>query len=100
MTSLIYCTDMEEMKSLGFVQLFKNPSYNNFVITADSGELFIERVFGKLIFKIKFNDIYYALPLIWENDWVRINTEHYSRYFKSEILKYYIDSFREANENK
>ena len=55
---------MEEMKSLGFVQLFKNPSYNNFVITADSGELFIERVFGKLIFKIKFNDIYYALPLI------------------------------------
>ena len=88
---------MEEMKSLGLVQLYRIAN-NKYVITTETGELFIDNVWGKFIFKIKYCETYYALPLIEKNNWVKLFTENGSRYFNSEVLKYYIDLYGDDKE--
>lgn len=87
------------MKSLGFVQLYIIIN-NNYVITSETSELFIDNVWGKFIFKIKYGETYYALPLIEKNNWMKLLTENGSRYFNSEVLKYYLDLYRDNNEKK
>lgn len=99
MTSLIYYTDMEEMISLGYIQLYKSNSYT-YLITEEKGELLIGNIWGKLIFKIRYEDTDYALPIIDTGIWSCLNTEHGSRYFKSEILKYYLNLYTNNHENK
>lgn len=90
---------MEEMKSLGYIQLYKSNSYS-YSVTEEKGELLLGNIMGKLIFKIRYEDTDYALPIIENGIWSCLKTEHGSRYFKTEILKYYLNLFTNGYENK
>lgn len=83
---------MEEMKSLGFVALFSR-SNNAYILTGETGELFVGTFLGKVIFKMKWKDMEFALPIIENNEWIRIHANGESKYIKSEILKYYMTLF-------
>lgn len=83
---------MEEMKSLGSIQLFSR-SNKIYILTEETGELLVSTFLEKVIFKMRWKDIEFALPINENNDWVGIHANGVSRYFRLDILKYYMNLF-------
>ena len=51
---------MEEMFSLGNVALWNDCSCNNASLTGEVAELFVTKVLGTVILKLKYRDVLYA----------------------------------------
>ena len=83
---------MEEIKSLGSVALFRING-NAYTLTEETGELFVGTILGKVIFKMKWKDMEFALPIIENKEWIQVHVNGESKYFKSEVLKYFMILF-------
>ena len=82
---------MEGMFSLGNVGLWRMASNGYMSLTGEVGELFITKILGTIILKLKYKDIVYAVSKRANEKHFRIQTSEGERLF-------YFDSFNELKE--
>ncbi len=69
------------MFSLGNVALWKCTSSNSRAITGDVGELFVTKVLGSIILKLKYENVVYAVSKAADDTAFEVNTSEGRRYF-------------------
>ena len=82
---------MEGMFSLGNVGLWRMASNGYMSLTGEVGELFITKILGTIILKLKYKDIVYAVSKRANEKHFRIQTSEGERLF-------YFDNFNELKE--
>ena len=82
---------MEGMFSLGNVGLWRMASNGYMSLTGEVGELFITKILGTIILKLKYKDVVYAVSKRANEKHFRIQTSEGERLF-------YFDSFNELKE--
>ena len=82
---------MEGMFSLGNVGLWRMASNGYMSLTGEVGELFITKILGTIILKLKYKDIVYAVSKNANEKHFRIQTSEGERLF-------YFDNFNELKE--
>lgn len=81
------------MYSLGNVALWQYASSNSKAPTGDVGELFLAKVLGIIILKLKYKDVVYAVSKsVSEKNYFIIQTLEGTRYF-------YFEDFDELKKN-
>ena len=83
--------DMEGMFSLGNVGLWRMASNGYMSLTGEVGELFITKILGTIILKLKYKDIVYAVSKNANERYFRVPTSEGGYFF-------YFDSFNELKE--
>ena len=82
---------MEDMFSLGNVGLWKYVTNSSWAPTGEVGELFITKILGTIILKLKYKDIVYAVSKNANERYFRVPTSEGGYFF-------YFDSFNELKE--
>ena len=82
---------MEDMFSLGNVGLWRMASNGYMSLTGEVGELFITKILGTIILKLKYKDIVYAVSKNANERYFRVPTSEGGYFF-------YFDSFNELKE--
>ncbi len=82
---------MEGMFSLGNVGLWRMASNGYMSLTGEVGELFITKILGTIILKLKYKDVVYAVSKRANEKHFRIQTSEGERLF-------YFDNFNELKE--
>lgn len=82
---------MEGMFSLGNVGLWKYVTNSSWAPTGEVGELFITKILGTIILKLKYKDIVYAVSKNANERYFRVPTSEGGYFF-------YFDSFNELKE--
>lgn len=82
---------MEDMFSLGNVGLWRMANNGYMSLTGEVGELFITKVLGTIIPKLKYKDVVYAVSKRANEKHFRIQTSEGERLF-------YFDNFNELKE--
>ena len=82
---------MEDMFSLGNVGLWKYVTNSSWALTGEVGELFITKILGTIILKLKYKDIVYAVSKNANERYFRVPTSEGGYFF-------YFDSFNELKE--
>lgn len=82
---------MEDMFSLGNVGLWRMASNGYMSLTGEVGELFITKILGTIILKLKYKDIVYAVSKNANKRYFRVPTSEGGYFF-------YFDSFNELKE--
>lgn len=82
---------MEDMFSLGNVGLWRMASNGYMSLTGEVGELFITKILGTIILKLKYKDIVYAVSKTQMKDILEYPTSEGGYFF-------YFDSFNELKE--
>lgn len=82
---------MEDMFSLGNVGLWRMASNGYMSLTGEVGELFITKILGTIILKLKYKDVVYAVSKRANEKHFRIQTSEGERLF-------YFDNFNELKE--
>ena len=82
---------MEGMFSLGNVGLWRMASNGYMSLTGEVGELFITKILGTIILKLKYKDVVYAVSKRANEKHFRIQTSEGGYFF-------YFDSFNELKE--
>ena len=82
---------MEDMFSLGNVGLWKYVTNSSWALTGEVGELFITKVLGTIIPKLKYKDVVYAVSKNANERYFRVPTSEGGYFF-------YFDSFNELKE--
>lgn len=82
---------MEDMFSLGNVGLWRMASNGYMSLTGEVGELFITKILGTIILKLKYKDVVYAVSRRANEKSFRIQTSEGERLF-------YFDNFNELKE--
>lgn len=82
---------MEDMFSLGNVGLWKYVTNSSWAPTGEVGELFITKVLGTIIPKLKYKDVVYAVSKNANERYFRVPTSEGGYFF-------YFDSFNELKE--
>lgn len=72
---------MEDMFSLGNVSLWKYASSNSRSLTGDAAELFVTKVLGTIILKLKYENIVYAVSKSKNDTAYIVHTTEGTRYF-------------------
>lgn len=82
---------MEDIFSLGNVGLWRMASNGYMSLTGEVGELFITKILGTIILKLKYKDVVYAVSRRANEKSFRIQTSEGERLF-------YFDNFNELKE--
>jgi len=82
---------MEDMFSLGSVILWRMANNGYMSLTGEVGELFITKVLGTIIPKLKYKDVVYAVSKNANERYFRVPTSEGGYFF-------YFDSFNELKE--
>ena len=82
---------MEDMFSLGNVGLWRMANNGYISLTGEVGELFIAKILGTAILKLKYKDIVYAVLRIANEKFFRVQTS------EGEWL-FFFDNFNELKE--
>ena len=82
---------MEDMFSLGNVGLWRMARNGYMSLTGEVGELFITKILGTIILKLKYKDVVYAVSKRANEKHFRIQTSEGERLF-------YFDNFNELKE--
>ena len=82
---------MEDMFSLGNVGLWRMANNGYMSLTGEVGELFITKILGTIILKLKYKDVVYAVSKRANEKHFRIQTSEGERLF-------YFDNFNELKE--
>lgn len=82
---------MEDMFSLGNVGLWRMANNGYISLTGEVGELFIAKILGTIILKLKYKDIVYAVSRRANEKFFRVQTSEGGYFF-------YFDSFNELKE--
>jgi hypothetical protein len=82
---------MEDMFSLGNVGLWKYVTNSSWAPTGEVGELFITKILGTIILKLKYKDVVYAVSKNANERYFRVPTSEGGYFF-------YFDSFNELKE--
>ena len=82
---------MEGMFSLGNVGLWRMANNGYMSLTGEVGELFITKILGTIILKLKYKDVVYAVSKRANEKHFRIQTSEGERLF-------YFDNFNELKE--
>ena len=82
---------MEDMFSLGNVELWRMASNGYISLTGEVGELFITQILGTAILKLKYKDIVYAVSRRANEKFFRVQTS------EGEWL-FFFDNFNELKE--
>ena len=82
---------MEDMFSLGNVGLWRMANNGYMSLTGEVGELFITKVLGTIIPKLKYKDVVYAVSKNANERYFRVPTSEGGYFF-------YFDSFNELKE--
>ena len=72
---------MEDMFSLGNVGLWKYVTNSSWAPTGEVGELFITKILGTIILKLKYKDVVYAVSKRANEKHFRIQTSEGERLF-------------------
>lgn len=72
---------MEELFSLGNVALWKYVPYNSKALTGDVAELFVTKVLGAIILKLKYENVVYAVSKSTNDTAYIVHTSDSTRYF-------------------
>lgn len=72
---------MEELFSLGNVALWKYASSNSKALTGDVAELFVTKVLGAIILKLKYENVVYAVSKDTNATAFKADTLEGTRYF-------------------